>query len=113
MGTGRDRADAIATVVRFWHVYERKDLAALSKMLTAADEFTFFGSDAAEVVKSRREWEALMRSDWQLFETIRFGEPGNISLQVSMDGQLASVSANSPTSPSSKARALSLSTALP
>jgi len=91
MEVDRDRAEVVATVIRFWQAYERKDLAALSNMLTAADDFTFFGSDAAEVVKTRREWEELMRNDWQLFETIRFGEPRNIAVQISRDRHLASI----------------------
>ncbi|PYV80168.1 MAG: hypothetical protein DMG96_01555 [Acidobacteria bacterium] len=62
MEVDRDRAEIVATVIRFWQAYERKDLAALSNMLTAADDFTFFGSDAAEVVKTRREWEELMQT---------------------------------------------------
>lgn len=91
MEVDRDRAEVVATVTRFWQTYERKDLAALSNRLTAADDFTFFGSDVAEVVKTRREWEELMRNDWQLFETIRFGEPRNIAVQMSADKQLASI----------------------
>jgi ketosteroid isomerase-like protein len=91
MEVDRDRAEVVATVTRFWQTYERKDLAALSNMLTTADDFTFFGSDVAEVVKTRREWEELVRNDWQLFETIRFGEPRNIAVQMSADKQLASI----------------------
>jgi ketosteroid isomerase-like protein len=91
MEVDRDRAEVVATVTRFWQTYERKDLAALSNMLTAADDFTFFGSDVAEVVKTRRGWEELVRNDWQLFETIRFGEPRNIAVQMSADKQLASI----------------------
>ena len=91
MEVDRDRAEIVATVIRFWQAYERKDLAALSNMLTAADDFTFFGSDAAEVVKTRREWEELMQNDWQLFEKTKFGEPRNIAVQISADKQLASI----------------------
>lgn len=91
MEVDRDKAEVVATVIRFWQAYERKDLAALSNMLTTADDFTFFGSDAAEVVKTRPEWEELMRNDWQLFETTRFGKPRNIAVQISADKQLASI----------------------
>jgi len=91
MEVDRDRAEVVATVMRFWQAYERKDLAALSNMLTAADDFIFFGSDAAEVVRTRGKWEELMRNDWQLFETIRFAEPRNIAVQMSADKQLASI----------------------
>ena len=91
MEVDRDRAEVVATVIRFWQAYERKDLAALSNLLTTADDFTFFGSDAAEVVKTRREWEELMQNDWQLFEKTKFGEPRNIAVQISADKQLASI----------------------
>jgi ketosteroid isomerase-like protein len=43
MESDRDKAEVVATVVRFWQAYERKDLATLSNMLTTADDFTFFG----------------------------------------------------------------------
>jgi len=91
MEVDRDRAEVVATVMRFWQAYERKDLAALSNMLTAADDFIFFGSDAAEVVRTRGKWEELMRDDWLLFETLRFAEPRNIAVQMSADKQLASI----------------------
>jgi hypothetical protein len=62
----------------------------MSGMLTNSSDPTFFGSDAAEVIKTRRDWEDLMRNDWQLFESTRFGEPRNLAIQVSDDGKLAS-----------------------
>jgi SnoaL-like domain len=61
MESDRNKAEVVATMVRFWQVYERKDLAALSNMLTTVDDFTFFGSDAAEVVKTPREWNDAKR----------------------------------------------------
>ncbi len=86
----RDKAEVFRASVRFWQAYERKDLATMSEMLTTSSDFTFFGSDAAEVVRTRRDWEELMRNDWQLFETTKFGEPRNVAIQISDDGRLAS-----------------------
>ena len=63
---------------------------AMSGMLTASSDFTFFGSDAAEVTRSRHDWEYLMQKDWQLFETTKFGEPRNLAIQISDDRKLAS-----------------------
>ena len=60
----RDKAEVFRTSVRFWQAYERKDLATMSEMLTKSSDLTFFGSDAAEVVRTRSEWETLMRNDW-------------------------------------------------
>ena len=60
----REKGEVAATLVKFWQAYERKNLAAMSGMLTASSDFTFFGSDAAEVTRSRHDWEYLMQKDW-------------------------------------------------
>ena len=86
----REKSEVAATLVKFWQAYERKNLAAMSGMLTASSDFTFFGSDAAEVTRSRHDWEYLMQKDWQLFETTKFGEPRNLAIQISDDRKLAS-----------------------
>ena len=86
----REKGEVAATLVKFWQAYERKNLAAMSGMLTASSDFTFFGSDAAEVTRSRHDWEYLMQKDWQLFETTKFGEPRNLAIQISDDRNLAS-----------------------
>src|SRR5438045_4194460 len=89
MDTDRNKAEVVATLVRFWQAYEQKDLATMSEMLATSSDFSFFGSDAAEVVRTRRDWEELMRNDWQVFETTKFGEPRNVAIQISDDGKLA------------------------
>jgi hypothetical protein len=86
----RDKGEIAAALVRFWQAYERKDLATMSGLLTNSSDLTFFGSDAAEVIKTRRDWEDLMRNDWQLFESTKFGEPRNLAIQISDDRKLAS-----------------------
>ena len=60
MDIDRDKAEVVASLVRFWQAYERRDLATMSEMLTTSSDFTFFGSDAAEVVRTRRDWEELI-----------------------------------------------------
>ena len=86
----REKGEVAATLVKFWQAYERKNLAAMSGMLTASSDFTFFGSDAADATRSRHDWEYLMQKDWQLFETTKFGEPRNLAIQISDDRKLAS-----------------------
>ena len=73
-----------ATATRFWKAYEQKDYAT-------AGELTFFGTDSAEVIKSLAQWEALMKNDWELFDSTHFGDPQNVSIQVSSHGELASL----------------------
>ncbi len=74
----RDKAEVFRTSVWFWQAYERKDLATTSEMLTKSNDLTFFGSDAAEVVRTRSEWETLMRNDWQLITTGSPDKPSGI-----------------------------------
>ncbi len=88
--TDRDKAEIAATLLGFWQAYERKDLANMLAMLTNSSDLTFFGSDAAEVIKTSNDWAALMQNDWQLFESTKFAEPRNLAIQVSDDGKLAS-----------------------
>ena len=86
-----EKAQVAATLLKFWKAYERKDLPTMVGMLTASSsDFVFFGSDAAEVIKSRQEWGTLMQNDWQLFESTNFEEPRNLAIQVSGDGKMAS-----------------------
>jgi SnoaL-like domain len=86
----REKTAVAVTLVQFWQAYEQKDLATMSSMLTTASDFVFFGSDAREVITSRREWEDLMKNDWQLFETTKFGIRRHLAIQISDDGTLAS-----------------------
>jgi SnoaL-like domain len=80
-----------ATVTRFWKAYEQKDLTTITKLLSTSGELTFFGTDSAEVIKSLAQWEALMKNDWKLFDSTHFGDPQNVSIQVSNHGELASL----------------------
>src|SRR5262249_49330500 len=86
----REKAELLSTIARFWQAYERKELATMSAVLTTSTDLTFFGSDAAEVIRTRQDWENLMRNDWQLFESTKFGEPRTLAIQISEDGKLAS-----------------------
>ena len=69
----REKGEVAATLVKFWQAYERKNLAAMSGMLTASSD-----------------WEYLMYKDWQLFETTKFGGSRNLAIQISDDRKLAS-----------------------
>jgi len=80
-----------ATVTKFWKAYEQKDLATITKLLSTSGELTFFGTDSAEVIKSLAQWEALMKNDWKLFDSTHFGDPQNVSIQLSSHGELASL----------------------
>lgn len=82
--------DAIKSVIaEFGQAYQSKDLAGVSKLVSSSGEFMYFGTDSAEVMKSKADFEAQMTSDWQVFESAQVGEPRNFAIQVSADGQLA------------------------
>ena len=82
--------EAIKAVIdAFGQAYQARDLAGVSKLVSASGEFLFFGTDAAEVMRSKADFEAQMNADWQALESAKIGEPRNLAIQVSSDGQLA------------------------
>jgi ketosteroid isomerase-like protein len=78
-----------AVIADFSQAYQSKDLAGVTKLISSSGEFLFFGTDSAEVLKSKADFETQMNNDWQLFESAKLGEPRNLSIQMSNDGQLA------------------------
>ena len=82
--------EAIQAVIEsFGQAYAAKDLVGVGKLVSASGEFMFFGTDAAEVMKSKADFETQMTADWQVFESAKVGAPRNLAIQVSSDGQLA------------------------
>lgn len=73
----------------FWKAYESKDASAAKNTFSASTDLMFFGTDSAEVVKTVTQWETQMKDDWELFETVKFGEMRNLSIQVDGYGELA------------------------
>ena len=78
-----------AVIASFGQAYQAKDLAGIGKLVSSSGEFLFFGTDSAEVMKSKADFEAQMANDWQVFESAKIGEPRNLAIQVSNDGQIA------------------------
>ncbi|MGQ0586272.1 MAG: nuclear transport factor 2 family protein [Gammaproteobacteria bacterium] len=82
--------EAIRSVLaEFSRAYQAKELAGISKVLSSSGEFMYFGTDAAEVMRSKADFEAQMNADWQVFEAVKLSEPRNLAIQVSGDGQHA------------------------
>jgi len=83
--------EAIKTAIAGFHKdYEAKDGKAVMSLISAAPDFMFFGTDVAEVIKSSAEMDTLKEYDFQLFESVKFGELQHLAIQVSNDGSLAS-----------------------
>ena len=80
----------------FFNAYQAKDLAAARKPFTSSGELLFFGTDSAEVVRTPGEWETQMKNDWELFQSVKFGEMRNVSVVVSSDGELGSILCETP-----------------
>lgn len=83
--------EAIKTAIaNFQKGYEGKDAKAVMNLFSSAPDFMFFGTDVAEVVKSWAAFDTLKGYDFQLFESVKFGEVQHLAIQVSSDGSLAS-----------------------
>ncbi len=83
---------AIESLVNdFWKAYDTKDLAATTKVFSNSGELMFFGTDSAEVIRNIAEWESQAKNDWELFQSVKFGQMKNVSTVVSSDGELGSI----------------------
>ena len=83
-------------VTDLWKAYSAKDLPALTKLYTTSTDLLFFGTDSAEVIRSIPLWEAQVKNDWELFQTVKFGELRNVSILLSDDGTLGSIACETP-----------------
>ncbi len=64
--------------------YAANDQDAVARMLDPQG-FTFYGSDLAELVHSEPELRQLMKDDFTLWQSARFGQPRDLDVRVSDD----------------------------
>jgi ketosteroid isomerase-like protein len=82
--------DAIKSMIlKLNNGYNSKDIEAATIVFSTSDELMVFGADSAEVIKSISEWGTQVKNDFQLFESVKFGELRNLSIQISNTGDLA------------------------
>ncbi len=78
-----------ARIDSFLVSYQSKDLNTILSMLPSSKNFFFFGSDIAEINKSKFDFQNQLVQDWKLFESIEFGDPKNFDVAVSKSGEFA------------------------
>ncbi len=83
-------------VSNFWTAYGSKDLATVTKAYTSSNDLLCFGTDSAEIIRTIPQVEAMCKSDWELFESVKFGTMKNVSTLVSSDGALGSITCEMP-----------------
>ncbi len=69
--------------------YQNKNLSTILSMLSSSKDFFFFGSDLAEINKSKSDFQNQLVQDWKLFDSIEFGEIKNINTVISKFGDFA------------------------
>ena len=84
--------DAVESqILKLLKGFDTKDIDTMLTLFSTSDELLAFGTDAAEVLRSLSDWEDQLKYDFQLFESAKFGELQNLSIQVSKSGDLAAV----------------------
>ena len=68
--------------------YEQRD-PALSFEIFSSEELLCFGTDAAEVIRTKDQWKDQITNDLQLIESMIFDTPQNLTINVSETGDLA------------------------
>lgn len=90
----RDQINAEKDIIRariesFLISYQNKDLDKILSILSSSKNFFFFGSDLAEINKSKSDFQIQMVQDWKLFDSITFGDIRNADIVVSKSGDFA------------------------
>lgn len=70
------------------NAYELRD-PALSIEILSSEELLCFGTDAAEVIRTKDQWNDQITNDLQLIESMKFGTLQNLTINVSETGDLA------------------------
>ena len=78
-------------VVDMWKAYESKNPAGLTSLYTTSGDLQFFGTDSAEIIRTIAQWETQAKNDLETFQSIKFGEPRNVSVILSDDGGFGSI----------------------
>lgn len=69
--------------------YSEKDYEAVLGVFSESDELIVFGTDVNEIFRSKSEFKEQLKNDFQLFESVKFGELQNLSIRISKSGDLA------------------------
>lgn len=78
-----------ARIESFLISYQSKDLNTILSMLSSSKNFFFFGSDLAEINRSKSDFQNQLVQDWKLFDSIAFGDLRNVDLVISRSGEFA------------------------
>ena len=76
-------------IIKLNNAYSSKDIETVTGIYSTSAKLMIFGTDSAEVITSFSEWKAQVISDFQLIESIKFGEVRNLSIQISSTCDLA------------------------
>jgi ketosteroid isomerase-like protein len=80
---------AVQDAIRaYFDGYEAGEWSQVEPVLTASDDFQFFGTDSAEVSRSTSQFQQQLSYDWQLMDGIEIGEMRNVSLVIDPDGEV-------------------------
>jgi hypothetical protein len=78
-----------ARIESFLIAYKAEDLNTMLPMLSSSKNFLFFGSDLAEINRSKSDFQNQLVQDWKLFDSIEFGELRNVDIAISKSGDFA------------------------
>lgn len=74
---GPSHNDLQSRIREFLDLYSKKDVAGIMN-LVANDDVLVMGSDLSEICTSREQVEALLRNDFQLWDSASFGKPAQL-----------------------------------
>ncbi len=85
----REKAAIVDVIKAYDKAAEEKNF---SKMVeTLASNVIFFGTDSSEVIKTFADYRKKMLEQWKEFDSMKYGEPQDVSIQMDDNATWASI----------------------
>lgn len=84
----KEKDDVINLIKEYNDAYEEQSFYKLES--TLAEDVVFFGTDSAEVIKSRAEFKKALEENWKLYK-LEWGEMVEIIIEMDQNATMASI----------------------
>ncbi len=85
----KEEEEVLEVLRKYNNAYANKDFAGLVDFMS--QDVRFFGTDSAEVITSIAEYKEAMEKQWELYDTMKYGEMVDIFVEMDRNATVASV----------------------
>ena len=85
----KEKQEVLDVIKNYNQAYANKDFAGLVDYMS--QDVIFFGTDSSEVITSLAEYKNAMQKQWELYDTMKYGDMVDEFVQMDRNATLASV----------------------